>query len=117
MDDDWNKFLEELGLTQETMDEAAKTLPTPIKEEDPSYFVSDSPIGGKGVFAKKDMNGFLGKLRSGNDWYVAGRYANHSPTPNAIPVRFGDELAMVGEVKKGEEITLNYRDVRKLLGY
>lgn len=113
--DDWGLFLEEVGLTQEIMDEVARKLPPPLKEEDALYFVSSSDIAGRGIFVKQDLNGFLGVLRIGDEWTVAGRYANHSPSPNTVPIKFKDQIAMYGEVNKGEEITLNYRDIRRLI--
>ena len=112
---DWELFLSEIGVTQELMDEVARTLPPPMKEPEPSYFVSDSEIAGLGIFAKRDMKGYIGKLWKADDWYVAGRYINHAASPNTIPVRFKDEIVMYGEVNKGEEITLNYRDIRRLI--
>lgn len=114
-DSDYIQFLEELGITQRQMDEAARKLPPPLKEPEAAYFVSDSDIAGLGVFAKRDINGYVGKLWKADDWYVAGRYINHTASPNTIPVRFKDEIVAYGEVKKGEEITLNYRDIRKLI--
>lgn len=112
---DWELFLEEMGLTQEQMDRAAASMPPPKKESNPKYFISTSEVNGSGVFAKQDMVGMLGLLRDGEEWYAAGRYANHSPSPNAIPIKFEDKIIMYGEVKKGEEITLNYRDMRRLI--
>ena len=114
-DSDWEAFLSEIGVTQEQMDEAARLMPAPKKEPEALYFLSKSDIAGTGVFAKQDINGYVGKLWKADDWYVAGRYINHTASPNTIPIRFKDEIIAYGEVKKGEEITLNYRDMRKLI--
>jgi hypothetical protein len=114
---DFADFLAEMGLTQEDMDRAEAGMPEPLAEVGAPYYLSESSTQGLGVFADRDIKGLVGKLKDGDDWYVAGRYINHSNTANTVPVRFEDTLFCYGEVKEGEEITLNYRQVRSILGH
>ena len=87
--------------------------------------VGDSRIEGKGLFATADIQpdevicpGRLGDLRT-----IAGRYTNHSPRPNARPVRYGaTDIYLVATRPiagclgghDGEEITIDYREAMRL---
>lgn len=114
--DDYLKFLEEVGLTEEDMEKTMATLPPPVPAaERERYYVAESEINGMGVFAKEDVEGLIGIMLDGQEWHEAGRYANHSTTPNAFPVKAGTALLMVGRASKDEELTVNYRDVRRVL--
>lgn len=115
VDNDYQVFLEEMGLTQEMMDKAAATMPPPLVEEEATYYVAESNINNLGVFAGEDCRGIVALLKSPEGWYVAGRYANHSAEPSVIPVKLGDLLLAYGKLNKDQEITLDYRHVRSLL--
>jgi hypothetical protein len=111
--DDFAMFLDEIGVSQEQMDAAASAMPAPLRREDAAnYCVRPSPIHGAGCFATADINGLIGRLRHKDDWYEAGRYINHSLTPNAKAVRHDEALFAYGSVSHGDEITLDYRQVR-----
>lgn len=110
---DFHAFLAEIGLTQAQMDAAAASMPRPLSRmEDEDYFVSQSEIDGFGCFAAKDIDGLIGRLRTGDDWHEAGRFINHSPTPNATASMQGGNMVAHGKVARGDEITLDYRQVR-----
>lgn len=116
MDDDFTKFLKETGLTVEQMEEAARHLP-PSLPPDPNehYYVASSDIHGEGVFAKYDVDGFIGVMWSDHEWYHAGRYANHSATPNCRPLLTDGVMILIGKADKDEELTVDYRDVKEIL--
>lgn len=110
---DFSAFLEEIGLTQAQMDAAAASMPRPLSRMDAEdYFVAPSEIQGFGCFALKDIDGLIGRLRTGDDWHEAGRFINHSPTPNATASMQGGNMVAHGKVARGDEITLDYRQVR-----
>lgn len=116
MDDDFQLFLQEIGLTQEDLDEALPKMPPPLPR-DPSekYYVADSAVQGLGVFASEDVDGFIGRMWDDGDWYEAGRYLNHSPSPNCRPIKVDGVVILIGEAKADEELFVNYRDVREIL--
>lgn len=110
---DFDAFIEEIGVTRAAMDAAAEAMPVPLpKSESERYRVGLSPIHGTGCFATHDIDGVIGKMRCGNDWYEAGRFINHSATPNATAKMQGNTLFACGTVCSGDEITLDYRQVR-----
>lgn len=110
---DFAAFLDEVGLTQAQMDAAAAAMPKPIpREVGDGYRVFPSPIHGVGCFATRDIDGRIGAMRHGESWCEAGLYINHSAAPNAIAVMQGDTLVAYGKVAMGDEITLDYRQVR-----
>lgn len=108
---DFGRFLEEIGLTQAQMDAAAAAMPAPRKEANARYSVRPSGIHGVGCFANERISGRVGTLKCG-EWFEAGRYINHSPTPNAVARMESGALVAYGEIGAGEEITLDYRQVR-----
>lgn len=115
MCDDFDAFLLEIGVTPEQMAAAKAGMPTPAKSEESEPFtMKTSPIEGVGCFATQDISGRIGKLWQGGEWYVAGRYINHSPDPNAVATMEGGAMFAYGNVTSGDEITLNYRQVRQL---
>ena len=114
--DDFSRFLDEIGVTTEQMEEAARSMPRPLSRMDAEeYFVSLSEIEGLGCFAASDIDGTIGRLRTGDDWHEAGRFINHSPAPNAQAVMEGSNMVAYGKVSRGDEITLDYRQVRSCI--
>lgn len=117
---DFRDFLSEIGVTQEQMDAAALTVPPPIEVDgDNRHRVLPSAIEGVGVFSGGDFKAgdHLCTLMTGGKWTVCGRYINHDPDPNIRAS--GDSIALVGiairEINEGDEITLNYRQIRDAL--
>lgn len=110
---DYSSFLEEIGVSQWQMDEAAAAMPFPIRNtDDEHYCVQPSRIDGLGCFASADTCGLIGKMRTGERWHYLGRYANHSGTPNATARMQDGDLYAYGDIVAGDEITLDYRQVR-----
>lgn len=116
MCNDFDNFLSEIGLTQQAMDLAEAQMGKPLsRRAHEPYEVKPSDIHGVGCFATKDTEGFIARVSIDSNWYEAGRYINHSHTPNAKVSRAGSFLFLKGSVKAGDEITLDYRQVRSCI--
>lgn len=124
--DDYEQMLEDLGVTEEQVRKESENpedqIPFPYGSL--NVVVSNSPIEGMGLFATSDFKKgdliVMGRIDGKRT--PAGRYTNHSPYPNAKFVLINNDAALIalrdikgcqgGEL--GEEITVNYREVRKL---
>lgn len=110
---EYAEFLVLVGLTQAQMDAAALAMPEPIRRaNDEPYLVAPSAIHGRGCFATRNITGRIGMLRIGDNWTEAGRYINHADEPNALAFMRGGNLMARGQVTAGQEITLDYAQVR-----
>ena len=119
---DYQDFLEEYGFTQEYVD-SVLAMPT-IDDGWTNHIleVRESPIQGKGVFAVVDIMGgwLIAAARVNGERLMAGRYTNHSPTPNAkFVLDSSGDLGMfaISDIKAGEEVTINYRQAGEVNGY
>lgn len=84
-----------------------------------NYNIKNSKIHGKGVFANKDLpiNSFIGKLHdiinlsSKYKFTELGKKHNHSDKPNSRNELINNSRYLVTNrpIKKGEELTTNYR--------
>ena len=88
------------------------------------YKVDNSPIAGKGIFAKKDIqkNSNIGlaiikKKNTGtpDEDYKRkslGKYVNHSEKPNLKIKRVGNKIYYITKrnISKDEELTVNYKN-------
>lgn len=112
---DYLRFLTQLGFTQETMDSIVKNesdlIPMPMGFD---VEVRPSRIHGFGLFALREFsaNEVICPGRIDGHRTPAGRFINHSLTPNTAPVKHGDDIAAVALrfILKNEEILINYRD-------
>jgi hypothetical protein len=111
-----NKFVETL---KEKIKNSSEKEVVSESEEKKKYYIDNSKIQGKGVFAKKDLDEgeTIGLLHTINKPYVdynfteLGEMHNHSEIPNCHNVlkdkkRF---LTASRKINKGEELTTNYR--------
>jgi hypothetical protein len=117
---DFRDFLSEIGVTQAQMDAAALTLPAPIHvASDCRHRVSPSAIEGLGVFSGSGLKTgeHVCTLMVGSGWTTCGRYINHDPDPNSVAVLVREGLIGMAarQINDGDEITLNYRQVRDAL--
>jgi hypothetical protein len=76
--------------------------------------VKESPIHGSGAFAHQHFGAstLIAPARMNGMRTPAGRYVNHSPTPNAqyFPLDNGDlHLIATFDIAEGDEITVDYR--------
>lgn len=81
------------------------------------FYISDSKIHGKGVFAAKDYtkDEFIEVGVTGILPYITqgfGNMVNHSYTPNAyLNYKDGNHnISALTGIKKGDEITINYKN-------
>jgi hypothetical protein len=119
------KYVDLLKDIQKTfVDILNKKIGTPTnlkesKESTKKYYVDESKLGGKGVFAKKDLKkgetiGLLHtikKMRVDYDFTELGRMHNHKDEPNCHNERIDNKRYLVASknIKKGEELTTDYR--------
>lgn len=114
---DFRAFLDEIGVTREQMDAARLESPDPlVVTSDPIHRVLPSGIEGRGVFSCGHFNAGdrVCTLRVDERWTVSGRYTNHAPAPNLTASVAGNELVgwAARSIREGDEITLDYRQVR-----
>lgn len=87
--------------------------------------VRDSDIEGKGLFASWPFKkgSIIGPARLNDKRTIIGRYTNHSESPNARPkLILGGDIILIATRDingcmggdKGEEITVNYREMLKV---
>jgi hypothetical protein len=81
--------------------------------------VKESKIDGLGLFTDQEFNegDIIGLAHyNGVPSEIIGKYHNHSDNPNAHSVSIGNKryLAALRPLKKGEEITINYRQQPEL---
>jgi len=113
-------LLNELGVTEETVNK--QSLITIDMIEMPNEFShiykGKSSINGFGLFSRQDIN--LGDIichaRLKECRTIAGRFTNHSDSPNAKPMLDGENIIYqaLEIIKAGSEITINYRDSIKV---
>lgn len=124
--DDYRRVLAEYSIPHEVA--LAQSLNTEDMRPFPyggyKVMVTDSPIEGRGLFATAEIE--LGEViapaRIGDKRTPAGRYTNHSASPNAkfVPTRDGLNLVATRRItgmtggRVGEEITIDYRQALEL---
>lgn len=119
--EDYDTMVRGLGFTPEEVEAMSD-----IKEDmipwpkDSILEVRDSKIHGKGCFTKEkiETGNVAGVARVGFNRTPLGRYANHSFKPNAKCDIKNNTLYFVAtrDISTDEEITVDYRDVRKAAG-
>lgn len=123
MCDDFKKFTDSLGLTDDQLASAKLAhaginLPKPTQAERQLIRIQKSDIEGEGVFAAKRLvKGVTIPLIASGKWTLSGIKANHSPKPNFGLVNVHGSVSMFAarQVEKGEEITIDYWAMRELL--
>lgn len=124
--DAFTKMVAELGYTEQQVREisegTADVMPFPVGE----YKVKIGPslIEGKGLIATADIaeGEFICPARIGANRTPAGRYTNHSDTPNAVMTRAGSNIYLmairpIGGCRgglDGDEVTIDYRQSYRL---
>lgn len=125
--DDFQNVLDEFGFTAEQAREQAENEADMIDLPFGGYKikVDSSAIEGKGLFATAAIGPgeLVAPARIGGKRTIAGRYTNHSVSPNAQMVMLdnGDiSLVAIKQIsgcrggENGEEITINYREALRL---
>lgn len=109
---DFAAMLDEIGIDDAVIQQDMAKFPV-VENEDPNIYLAPSAIHGTGLFVRHLEKGrsILGAFDHGRTKTIAGRYANHSPTPNAYMERRGSDIVCVAmRDLHNEEVTLNYRD-------
>lgn len=125
--DDYKKVLAEFGFTEEQAREQAESESdmTDLPFGGYKIKVDRSEIEGKGLFATAaiDPGELIAPARIDGKRTIAGRYTNHSVSPNAkmVMLENGDiDLIATKPIngckggENGEEITINYREALSL---
>jgi hypothetical protein len=113
---DYPFMLEELGFTEAQARLESEQEWDMLILNIPIVKLCDSPIEGKGLFAaEKIEKGFICPARIGNQRTQAGRFVNHSPTPNCemrIIPRQGSSIVLVAleDIEPDTELTTDYRN-------
>ena len=123
---DYHEVLAEFGFDEITARSQSENTEDLIELPYGNYKikVADSPIEGKGLFATAGIAAgeVIAPARIGKKRTIAGRYTNHSVTPNARMEVYGGGIALVAlqDIKgcqggsNGEEITVDYRETLRL---
>lgn len=115
-------FAQRLGMT-------ASQLPAPWPEQiqrQPNVRVLPSAIQGHGVYLDTPAEPFTSPAMAieGGEKTLAGRFLNHSDTPNAALVKLPNgDVAIVAQTRiagpqggmPGDEVTINFRQATRLL--
>ena len=122
--EDFNLMLEDLNVTKElvqTQSEITTDL-IPLPPGNYKMKVTDSYIQGKGVFVTSPVKAgeAIAPARFNGCRTPAGRYTNHSPTPNArMELQTNGDLLLIAICdidgcygnSNGKEVTVDYRQV------
>jgi hypothetical protein len=111
---DYHKFLDEQGMSDSFVRKCSELEGDRIDIKSSNIVVKKSDIEGLGLFSVKQLSSgdFIMKAVLDGKRTEAGRYSNHSLTPNARAVRNGDDfdLYATSDIGDNEEITTNYRN-------
>ncbi len=111
---DYQLFLEQLGVDQDTMD-AVVTIESDLIDMPEGHDVElkESPVHGLGMFATRHF--FAGEVicpgRLDGKRTPAGRYINHSYDANVLPYKVNDDIYVIAlkDVPAGGELLVDYR--------
>jgi|TARA_R110000782_G_C14810817_1_gene412739 hypothetical protein len=112
--DDFLAALSELGVSEQTVREQSEN----VGDQEYPVDIQRSTIEGVGLFAAKDFSPdeTIMPARIGNTRTIAGRYTNHSGTPNAYMDLRGGGVSLVAKntINLKDEITVDYRMAKNL---
>lgn len=112
---DYELFLVENKFTAEMVKVVVEDISdqVPMPKDWTNLELRKSLIHGDGNFLVIDMEAgtLVAPARLSGKRTPAGRYTNHSPAPNAVFERDGEDINLIltRNVSAGEEITVNYR--------
>ena len=113
---DYELFLTQIGLTELEIDKIV-AIQHDLMEMPKEYFTQTKPskIHGIGLFATKNFKRgeTVCPSRLNGSRTPGGRFINHSPKNNVIPVKVGDDIYVLADrdIYVTEELLLNYRDM------
>ena len=124
---DYDAVLAEFGISHETALAVSRNADDLVELPLSSVQVAPSPIDGRGLFATSGFQpgDLILPARVDGKRTQAGRYTNHSPTPNArMAQRTNGDVDLVAVTpicgcrggQLGDEITIDYREALRLSG-
>lgn len=118
--DDFELFLEEIGVTPEQMEEARKEAIDFIPNDQKEVEFHESPIHGVGMFSRINFEkgAYVVDGMRNRKWTEAGRFVNHSSDPNitmGARLLWGFQFIAKKAIKVGDEMTVDYRIVRNAI--
>lgn len=117
---DFLQLVDARGLTIEQVRQQSEDVSDRNDVDIPGIEIAPSDIEGMGVFSNQAYSGgeVIGPALLGGMRTQIGRYANHSQFPNGrmVVLESGDVfLEALRGINTGEEVTVNYRQVRSEL--
>ncbi len=115
---DYYSALADFGLNHKLVEDQVKEISDLNEKKIEGIEIKESDIHGKGIFATKNYK--KGKLiclaKKEGKRTLAGRYGNHSPKQNGAFIVFNNNIWLMAaeDIKKGEEIFVNYRQTLSL---
>ena len=114
----YEQFLKEENLTDEQIRPLVENKSDLIEIEENRFYIDKSEIEGSGIFAKTDLwvNDIVGQALINDKRTQLGRWTNHSDDPNCKMeiVNNGCVLVTLKPIKKGEELTTDYRKNKEI---
>jgi len=111
---DWTAFKKEIGLTDLQETRAPNHIEVSISDD--NFYIAPSQIVGEGTFAETDLpeGSVVGAAWIGGKRTELGCKGNHSLKPNAAMLFSRDliQLITLRTIRRGEELTTNYRETR-----
>lgn len=113
MDNSYEAFISSIGMDQEEVNAIVENTDDQIQfDKDYRLVIGPSKIHGSGLFTQVDIltGEIICPARVGNFRTPAGRYMNHSATPNTYMKIFADSIQVIAaeNILKGAELTTNY---------
>ena len=119
MSEDWDNLISEFGITPNQVkqwmeyiesDDFKKVTGGIVEENNKNYYIANSDLHGKGIFANIDLNegDLIGSSLSNNKRTLIARYANHSD--NANSTLRNNNLYAKQFINKNDEILIDYRE-------
>lgn len=128
--EDYRHFVAEIGLTEEDMEAVRLSIDydkfPPLPD---TLYRRESLIHGDGLFARREfaapyqlpegtwMCACISLCYKHGEFSLAGAIMNHQPDPTAMVRPFADGLFIFStkKIEIGEEITVNYRQMREVV--
>lgn len=109
----YESFIADMGMSEDDVQDQVQNIEDFESVKSEGYYLAPSPIHGIGFFSGKkfEAGGEILIARNGDKRTEAGRFVNHSETPNAEMRYLGQDIYLFAlkEINSGEEITTSYR--------